>query len=810
MRKETLSILLLLFAISWSGLYGQEVLFGDLETRTLTADVEYLVESHATVPDGVILTIEPGTVIKFTPGVEAYFEVQRGGYIDAAGTEENPIVFTSAAENPQPGDWRAPMFFGKGPGHNPTWEVELDHNLGILTYIRMEYTFWSFGLYNVGSGTTVNNISTYSGGGIYVFGGNVSLHHLAAHLSTHSGVFFRGGYVGDVDEVFINGSYSNGLNLSNTGSDSEYNGNIIPGNSDPDLEPRTNPSITNVTLCNNLRSLIYLRNGAIGTFYNILLYNGAYRWNPAIMCRDEYLLDQITLDNLQLWNIWEGFFDWNTEQIVDPDYVFDQDPMFEGLVPTDPIGVGAMVAGDWLSSWGHSVDVNEIAFAVFDHVEGFQWGGYMGDWLPITVPGGMLTLRAWYFVDMTYSAYSADLKIGFDSDAYQVLDVYIDEDYILPGEASVEYSVDLDTITVSFASNSSYAGRVYLFNVDLLVGDAVGPITTYPETFNATVNEDSWMHFLYDRWTIFIPENIFGDVSMNGEITSMDASLILQELVGNTWLIDAQRYFGDVSGEEDLTAYDASLIQQYMVGLITEFPVESGAGAAPASGVMSMLDGELSGPGETVEVPLFLDGGDNILSFEADISFNPEHLVFEEAQWSELLSDFIIDSNIDYESGTLRFAGAGALPDGEAGVFTTLIFTVNPSMTETETEVIVSRLRWNEEDLQYDIASSMIVGIDEYPSNPIDYTLIQNYPNPFNPETTIKYGLPENSEVTLTIYDITGRNINTIVNTTQPAGWYQVNWDGTENNGLHVKSGMYFGRLQVGNDVRTIKMINLK
>ncbi|NQV15371.1 T9SS type A sorting domain-containing protein, partial [bacterium] len=86
----------------------------------------------------------------------------------------------------------------------------------------------------------------------------------------------------------------------------------------------------------------------------------------------------------------------------------------------------------------------------------------------------------------------------------------------------------------------------------------------------------------------------------------------------------------------------------------------------------------------------------------------------------------------------------------------------------------------------------------------------KNYPNPFNPSTTIKYELPEHSEVTLNIYDITGRNIKTLVQKSQPAGHYQAHWNGFDKSGRQVASGMYFARLQAGDNMRTIKMVYLR
>ena len=80
---------------------------------------------------------------------------------------------------------------------------------------------------------------------------------------------------------------------------------------------------------------------------------------------------------------------------------------------------------------------------------------------------------------------------------------------------------------------------------------------------------------------------------------------------------------------------------------------------------------------------------------------------------------------------------------------------------------------------------------------PEGFQLSQNYPNPFNPSTTIHYTLPSSGEVTLTVYDITGKKVKTLIQTRQAAGSnYTVNWDARNDNGLPVSSGIYFYELE--------------
>ena len=85
-----------------------------------------------------------------------------------------------------------------------------------------------------------------------------------------------------------------------------------------------------------------------------------------------------------------------------------------------------------------------------------------------------------------------------------------------------------------------------------------------------------------------------------------------------------------------------------------------------------------------------------------------------------------------------------------------------------------------------------------------------DYPNPFNPITTLRYDLPENSLVTITIYDMPGRQVKTLINQTQDAGYKSVIWNATNNYGKPVSAGIYLYQIQAGEYISTKKMVLLK
>jgi hypothetical protein len=110
------------------------------------------------------------------------------------------------------------------------------------------------------------------------------------------------------------------------------------------------------------------------------------------------------------------------------------------------------------------------------------------------------------------------------------------------------------------------------------------------------------------------------------------------------------------------------------------------------------------------------------------------------------------------------------------------------------------------------ITYSTVVGADD---TPVYTTLVlgQNAPNPFNPQTQITYAIPDGASgkpVSLLVYDVAGRLVRTLVDAVQPPGIHVLGWDGTDDRGSRVSSGVYFYRLRCNSEAQTRKMILLK
>jgi hypothetical protein len=92
----------------------------------------------------------------------------------------------------------------------------------------------------------------------------------------------------------------------------------------------------------------------------------------------------------------------------------------------------------------------------------------------------------------------------------------------------------------------------------------------------------------------------------------------------------------------------------------------------------------------------------------------------------------------------------------------------------------------------------------------VTYALAQNYPNPFNSSTEIRYRTPVDGDMTLKIFNTLGQHVRTLVDADLQANWYTVTWDGRDDGGQKVASGVYFCRLKVGDFCKTIKMVLVK
>ena len=156
------------------------------------------------------------------------------------------------------------------------------------------------------------------------------------------------------------------------------------------------------------------------------------------------------------------------------------------------------------------------------------------------------------------------------------------------------------------------------------------------------------------------------------------------------------------------------------------------------------------------------------------------------------------------EAGVLALAAHGdVVAEGEVEL--SLVFRAKTEIENTVIEITDSQTY----DREFGFNGLALPAPVALQTRPEVFALANNYPNPFNPATTIQYALPQATDVELTVYNVVGQAVRTLVAEHQSAGRYVVEWDATNDSGHSLSSGMYFYRLQAGGEFREVKKMLL-
>ena len=286
----------------------------------------------------------------------------------------------------------------------------------------------------------------------------------------------------------------------------------------------------------------------------------------------------------------------------------------------------------------------------------------------------------------------------------------------------------------------------------------------------------------------------YGDVDDNTQIQAFDAAITLQFTVGldpipsidplpwEDWRIET----ADVDGNDDVQAFDASLILQYVVGGITAFPVEeSDLYTAPVAVVSVKVENNY----------LIFNSTGDLFGFEIDIEEN-SNVSFGTPEFSDDLH-----GAYNEETGNLALCSAIAFDNNES--FLKIPFSADKSQS------IALNLTVN------DGQSTEYITLGTLDSTDIsivqaDYVL-GNFPNPFNPETEIRLLVKnDNSQVSVKIYNLKGEFVINLFSGEMNNGIKNIKWNGRDNNGNSVSSGIYYYKTTIENHSFVNKMLLLK
>jgi hypothetical protein len=211
-----------------------------------------------------------------------------------------------------------------------------------------------------------------------------------------------------------------------------------------------------------------------------------------------------------------------------------------------------------------------------------------------------------------------------------------------------------------------------------------------------------------------------------------------------------------------------------------------------------------SGAGET-RVPVLLEGTVNDVR-GLSLSFSGSHGRLLGVEKGALLSGYETPVPVMYcqRDGKvyvdLAIAGANVEALTSAGELVVLRFEGKAAMSLAAADVRTSTNAVLATKLRTPALSEV----------PTDFALQQNYPNPFNPSTSVGYALPAVSEVRIAVYNVLGEQVASLVNGVQEAGYYTVQWSGTDNRGQQVTSGVYFLTMHAGEFTAMKKMMLVK
>lgn len=221
-------------------------------------------------------------------------------------------------------------------------------------------------------------------------------------------------------------------------------------------------------------------------------------------------------------------------------------------------------------------------------------------------------------------------------------------------------------------------------------------------------------------------------------------------------------------------------------------------------------------PGQEFFVDIIAKGVNNLFGLSFELVYTPITFIEplsadpDSGSGNLLGDDLIFFPNLDKTEGKIsiglsRKAGQGGVEG--SGLVTRIKVRMSPIaiISHDTTWLSLENVQANDPEgnsIEFDVTNvtlvPLVTDVETTLNNtiPDEFTLDQNFPNPFNPETIIQYQLPKSSQVRLVIYNLAGQQVATLINEQQLPGFYSVQWNGKDDSGRNVSSGVYLYRLE--------------
>jgi hypothetical protein len=318
------------------------------------------------------------------------------------------------------------------------------------------------------------------------------------------------------------------------------------------------------------------------------------------------------------------------------------------------------------------------------------------------------------------------------------------------------------------------------------------------------------------------PGCLLGDVNMDGAITPGDALCAFKiYLNGGTPPPDdcdteCAMYAADLNcAPNGVTPGDALYIfLGYLAGDDPPLDCDPSGLSSGIAGLQLRLNQTSGCPGEEITIPVKVDNQQGLKSFGFDLGYPDELLTFVEVTASNMTKEWQALDGKENIAGTVTIGGyhSEAINSSNTDVLLEVTFKVKDGAAgcgdlwffNLTDDAVKAKINTG----TFSTATSAIRKIGNQ-DTPTTFALEQNYPNPFNMETEIVYQIPEDVYVRLTIYNSLGHKIRTLISRSQSVGRYAAHWDGKDESGHEITSGIYIYRLETSkfNDVKKMLLV---
>jgi len=199
-----------------------------------------------------------------------------------------------------------------------------------------------------------------------------------------------------------------------------------------------------------------------------------------------------------------------------------------------------------------------------------------------------------------------------------------------------------------------------------------------------------------------------------------------------------------------------------------------------------------------------------VAGVQLEIESNPDEVVLLEPTLTSISKNLQLfyGTTIGAQRiGILDLSGEKSLPTGEQAYVNLRAKGRDPGSIKIHEAILVDK---DAIPLTMEVSNELKREEVKNSTMPSAFSLSQNFPNPFNPQTSIRYALPQDANVRIVIFNVLGQKVKTLVDGQQAAGYNTVWWDGKDENGDQVASGIYFYRLQADKFSEVKKMMLMK